>query len=255
MLEEELEEYKMKRSICFIFFGLMLSFKTIAQPSNIFNGGDCHAYASIELLATSDFQFNSGNDDASDCEIYTEMSLALFNGGIDDGSDSDVFANTSVTFFNSGSNDAAYAQTLLTPLDYLNLGGIDDAYVSITYLEKLLWTGAISSGWNVAGNWNFNVIPTLERDVVIPTGVPNYPALSAGIFAIGSNPNGGSFTCKSLQILPGARLLTRMNNQVENYGYILIEGEMEVRRTETDAFGNFNGGVIEIAPNGILRFN
>lgn len=245
----------MKRSIYFILFGLLSSVTSIAQPSNIFNSGDGHAHASIELLATSDFQFNSGNDNASDCEIHTETSLAIFNGGIDDSSDSDEFTNTSVTFFNSGSNDAAYAQTLSTPLDYLSLAGNDDAYVSITYLANLVWTGAVGTGWNNPANWNTNTIPTLERGVTIPAGVPNYPALNAGIFAIGSNPNGGTFTCKSVHILPGALLITRINNQVENYGFILIEGEMEIRRTEANAFSNLNGGIIEISPSGILRFN
>ncbi|SEI37061.1 Por secretion system C-terminal sorting domain-containing protein [Dyadobacter koreensis] len=44
------------------------------------------------------------------------------------------------------------------------------------------WTGAVSSDWNVSGNWLPAGIPNRDSDVVIPgTGVTNWPFLSGNI--------------------------------------------------------------------------
>jgi fibronectin-binding autotransporter adhesin len=40
------------------------------------------------------------------------------------------------------------------------------------------WTGAVSSDWQVAGNWSTGTVPTFGTDVVIPSGTPNAPVLT-----------------------------------------------------------------------------
>lgn len=42
------------------------------------------------------------------------------------------------------------------------------------------WTGNVDSNWNIAGNWLCNNIPDLNSDVVIPSGLANYPILEMG---------------------------------------------------------------------------
>ncbi len=42
-----------------------------------------------------------------------------------------------------------------------------------------LWTGAVSSDWHTAGNWDVGSVPTTATDVTIPAGTPNAPVLSA----------------------------------------------------------------------------
>ncbi|MCF2447753.1 T9SS type A sorting domain-containing protein [Dyadobacter sp. CY345] len=59
------------------------------------------------------------------------------------------------------------------------------------------WTGAISSDWNVSGNWLPAVIPNIDSDIVIPgTGVTNWPVLS------------GNISLGLLQMGPGSQLDT-----------------------------------------------
>lgn len=43
------------------------------------------------------------------------------------------------------------------------------------------WTGAISTDWNVGGNWGLGRVPAVADSVVIPTGVPNFPALTSAV--------------------------------------------------------------------------
>jgi hypothetical protein len=43
------------------------------------------------------------------------------------------------------------------------------------------WSGAVSTAWNVAGNWSCGTIPTGVTDVTIPGGVTNYPVLNSGV--------------------------------------------------------------------------
>lgn len=58
------------------------------------------------------------------------------------------------------------------------------------------WTGATSTAWNVASNWNCGSVPGATTDVVIPAGMPRYPSVTS------------SLSCKSINIRPGATLTT-----------------------------------------------
>ncbi len=116
--------------------------------------------------------------------------------------------------------------------------------------EDFIWTGAIGTGLLIAGNWNYNIVPDLKRRAIIPAGVLSSPFVNAGIFAIGDNPNSGAFECGELWIQDGALLVTRINNKVENYGNIIIDGTMQVKRLAIDAFQNLDGGVVRISPTG-----
>ncbi|MBB6501084.1 ice-binding family protein [Pedobacter cryoconitis] len=42
------------------------------------------------------------------------------------------------------------------------------------------WTGAISTTWNLAGNWLNGIIPTSTTNTTIPSGVPYFPLLNTG---------------------------------------------------------------------------
>jgi hypothetical protein len=41
------------------------------------------------------------------------------------------------------------------------------------------WTGATSSDWSVGSNWDNGFVPTASDSVLVPTGVPHFPVLSA----------------------------------------------------------------------------
>jgi len=50
---------------------------------------------------------------------------------------------------------------------------------STTVLGTLTWNGSVSEDWHNPQNWNPNMIPNCCYDVVIPSGMPHYPTLSA----------------------------------------------------------------------------
>ena len=44
-----------------------------------------------------------------------------------------------------------------------------------------IWTGAISTDWNIAGNWSSNLVPTSTCNVTIPSAPTNQPKLSTDV--------------------------------------------------------------------------
>jgi hypothetical protein len=54
-----------------------------------------------------------------------------------------------------------------------NANGCKDTVLAIVKVEVAVWTGAISSDWHVAGNWNINKVPTDKTHVIIPNGTTN----------------------------------------------------------------------------------
>jgi hypothetical protein len=78
--------------------------------------------------------------------------------------------------------------------------GVVTATSPITIISDLTWTGAISSDWNVAGNWSCGILPALSTTVQIPN-VPNKPVLSAG----------ATGTVKNLTIATGSSLIISGN--------------------------------------------
>jgi hypothetical protein len=65
------------------------------------------------------------------------------------------------------------------------------------------WTGALSTAWNLAGNWTPATIPVAATNVIIPSR-PNQPTIANGVSAVGTN-----ITIQSgavLTIVSGGRL-------------------------------------------------
>jgi len=53
-------------------------------------------------------------------------------------------------------------------------------YSSINTLKfTATWTGAVSTDWSTAGNWSCNVVPDAHTDVIINTGLTNYPIINS----------------------------------------------------------------------------
>lgn len=84
---------------------------------------------------------------------------------------------------------------------------IDDINLTATTCVAGEWTGAISSDWNVAGNWCNNTIPTATTDVTIPVGPTNMPVVGAA---------GGN--CRNITIATGAVLSISSTNALNVYG-------------------------------------
>jgi hypothetical protein len=59
---------------------------------------------------------------------------------------------------------------------YTSLG---TAIAGLDGYTALTWTGTSNNSWNNTANWNLTQLPDTATNVVIPTGLTNYPTLSA----------------------------------------------------------------------------
>ncbi len=63
----------------------------------------------------------------------------------------------------------------------------EEATFDVSVDSKGKWTGAEDTNWNNINNWSCNALPTLEMDVVIPSGLTNYPVVNTGAKAMSRN--------------------------------------------------------------------
>lgn len=59
-----------------------------------------------------------------------------------------------------------------------------NAKVSSGPAAVFTWTGAVSTDYNTAGNWDAGTVPTATDDIVIATSTPNYCAVSSGTVTV-----------------------------------------------------------------------
>lgn len=93
-------------------------------------------------------------------------------------------------------------------------GGCGDVIETspVIIYDKITWTGTVSTDWNIASNWLYDLLPELTKDALIPD-VVNKPVLNSG-------SNG---TVKNLSIESGASL-TVIDNTLEISGLISNNG-------------------------------
>jgi hypothetical protein len=90
-----------------------------------------------------------------------------------------VFASmnaTCATVSGAGVITGVQAQTCeITANDGTRSGSV---FVNVTGMERV-WDGSVSTDWSVGGNWVGDLAPVPADSVLIPTPVPNFPALVA----------------------------------------------------------------------------
>jgi hypothetical protein len=80
------------------------------------------------------------------------------------------------------------------------------------------WTGALSTDWNIPGNWSKDVVPVITEDVEIPIAA-NFPVID-----LGDNASINNLTVNTGAILTienGGSLIT--NGTINNHGTVNIE--------------------------------
>ena len=89
-----------------------------------------------------------------------------------------------------------------------------------TITQPGLWTGAVSTNWYTAGNWDDGQVPNAGTDVVIPVSAPNMPVVGAGDSYINSltvngslNLAGGNLTVYGNSSFTGELLMTSSGSQ------------------------------------------
>ncbi|MFD1095894.1 T9SS type A sorting domain-containing protein [Salegentibacter chungangensis] len=91
--------------------------------------------------------------------------------------------------------------------------------VEINITNDNVWIGTNGTNWNDPSNWNCNAVPISVTNVIIPSGLVNYPVLNAGNPGIANNIN----------IESGAKLSVT-DNTLELKGYISNSGSFDTRQ-------------------------
>ncbi len=119
-----------------------------------------------------------------------------------------------------------------TSCDMGTYGQYEDYTIIIS--PSFTWAGTTSSDWNVSTNWSSNTIPTSYNDVVIPTGVPNYPILDAN-----------NAICKNFTVDPDANftmadnsILTVRGNFNSNGNFLYTGTTAQLVQTKFASFNN-----------------
>ena len=254
---------------CLSLFALF----ALSQPSYIYEGGLGGGTSTQETTSVDPYYYEGNHGGGFILSKFESVNTYLYKGDFGEGYSSLKTQNVFPFFFESGFGEG-YVAAKSTPANAtLYEGGFysgynsskavydgtnfyegenGEGYTLATKCEDFIWTGTVGTGWGVAENWNFTLVPDINRPVIIPAGAPNYPNVNAGILAIGDNPNSGEFVCKSIWIQEDGELITRINNFVENYGSIQIDGIMRVRNSAPNALWNLENGIIRVSPTGAL---
>jgi hypothetical protein len=133
-------------------------------------------------------------------------------------------------------------------------GGNRDGYFSLPMLKDSLgrgtWRGTLSNSWDVAGNWTYDLIPTVNDHVFIPAGCVNYPYLTSGLSI---NDISQTYKCKTLDIEAGAQMATS-NSNLSVYGRMTVAGNYTATNNVNLAQNIYSGGSLQILNEGIVRF-
>jgi len=106
----------------------------------------------------------------------------------------------------------------------------------LTVIHDLVWTGAVDTDWNDAGNWSCLVVPDLTTNVLIPD-VTNQPILSSGAIGMAKDLeiNSGSSLTVTGNTLQIAGVISNSGTFRATAGTIEMKGS-EVQMLPADVF-------------------
>ncbi|WP_164506731.1 T9SS type A sorting domain-containing protein [Tenacibaculum singaporense] len=80
----------------------------------------------------------------------------------------------------------------------LTLNSVGSTTAVLVGSQNFTWTGATNNDWHTASNWDLNSVPSTSADIVIPSGLTNYPTASSAVtFNSLTINNGASFIPQS----------------------------------------------------------
>jgi hypothetical protein len=152
--------------------------------------------------------------------------------------------------------------------DYSGAAYENDPYNRIewTVTQPGLWTGAVSTNWYTADNWDDFNIPTAATDVVIPATAPSMPVIDAGEWECNNLNIGGTLTLSGGNLIAGGDMTIAgtlaMNapaDQLSVFGNVDWESGSQAAITADvviEAYGNwnFNAGSLAEIDNGKVNF-
>ncbi|NJY62471.1 T9SS type A sorting domain-containing protein [Salinimicrobium sp. CDJ15-81-2] len=154
------------------------------------------------------------------------------------GSDVNTHSVPNLSFADNGNQ----YRVIVTPVNSENSTcriGVSQS-VSLYVNSAGIWTGAADTNWNNTANWSCSSLPTRTTNVVIPSGLTNYPIINTGANAL----------AKNLTIEAGAEV-TLTNNWLRIAGELVNSGNLN---TETGSV-SFEGTSAQTIPAGAFTGN
>ena len=112
--------------------------------------------------------------------------ITVFQNCVDETTDlNPLFNTTGLTFEWNTPNPGAVPPGTYRLIVTNGQGCSDTAFVNVL-LEVAVWTGAISSDWHTAGNWNINKVPTAQTHVIVDNTTVNECIISTSNAAAAS---------------------------------------------------------------------
>lgn len=146
--------------------------------------------------------------------VMTDNSDALFGTALTNSS------GIATIYLNHAMEQEAIILGMVTAEDYLPF-----EFAGGPFFPRI-WTGAVSTNWHDAENWEFTALPTFESDVIIPNGCPNYPRIwAADAFCTELVIEAGT----SLEIMDQYLII---QNSLQVYGELIMSDEYSVLTIE-----------------------
>ena len=167
----------------------------------VFPGSTTLANNAYTVIAVGSNGDGTYNNDAPFTPDFNNLAVA--NSAVKDTNDTNKLGNTSGTITLKNASGNVVNQVNYSDSDQSSTDGVgatfeiidvnsDNAATSSNWQASVVnggspgkvsgstWTGAVDSNWNTAGNWQVGV-PTNVSDVLIPSGLTNYPTVTSAI--------------------------------------------------------------------------
>lgn len=239
--------------------------------SSTYGGGGIYLYSSDVIVENSIFfnNFNGGSANVAGADIEGESATtdiatvtysmlqenSLFTGtGVisnqdplfTDASNGDFSLQIGSPAINSGDNTNVTATTDIDGNSRIfnttvDMGAYENQNTFVT------WTGATNNDWATATNWSNGTVPTTADDVVVPTGLTNYPTISSAVTVNSIALNSGSSLIANASVTGNVtfrRMLT------ENWHLVAspVVGETFENLVSNNTFAEGTNSNIGIAP-------
>ncbi len=98
---------------------------------------------------------------------------------------------------------------------------------------RMRWNGNVDSDWNDPGNWSFAYVPTSSDDILIPSGLTNYPETNTGANA----------EANSIIMEPGTRITVPGSNA------LTVSNDFELEADATGMTSLIDQGTLNLNPS------
>ena len=217
-----------------------------------FTGGSADGYTYSLYSASSLLTYRGINSDGYTMSNVSSLQLRAFFASTGDGYHKTRIQSAPLLSFTGTHKDGYSKINLLSPPLLATFGSQGDGYDLGMSCRTITWRGLTGTGWNIANNWQDQLIPCHCNPIIVPNQATNFPNVNAGLLRVGGEDDSADFNCKRILVEQGAQLITRVNCFVENLDWIVIRGLMEIRNPTQGALINY--GNIDIKGSGTVQF-